>query len=161
MCCRWSKTPKLVRSSNRLAPSSALLSTSQHSSRIHSYIAPQHSQCISTSTSSPSVYCITQWARYFPSPCSALLHTCLTTRSRCRLCNRVPRAPFSPLFCAVVHLVRYCHTSCSTTHCLADVDWLTCGISSAATTAASGFGEPFLFGTRMHRSNRRAYACTS
>ena len=81
---------------------------------------------------------------------------------RSAACVTTSHARLSLFFlCTVVHLVRYCHTSCSTAHCLAGVDWLTCGISSAATTTASGIGKPFLFGARVHRSNRRAYACAS
>lgn len=107
----------------------------------------------------PSSHGSTLQTWYFAHPYSLLLHACSATRSLCRVCDGVPHVLPSTLHCAPVHVARCCHTSCSTAHCLGEVDWLTCRISSAATIAVISIGKPFLFGGRVYRSYWRA--CTS
>ena len=95
-----------------------------------------------------------------PCSCGALSHAASATRSRSHLYNHVPRALLWTRICRLrVHVVRFCHTSCSTRHYRGHRDWLTCRISSTATSFAIGIGQPFLFGARMHRSYW--CACTS
>jgi hypothetical protein len=49
--------------------------------------------------------------------------------------------------------------SCSTAQCLAQIDWLTCRISSTSSSFAIGIGNPLLFGAGVHRSDW--LSCTS
>lgn len=141
--------------SHKLAPFSALF-PDQHSPRVHSYITPQHSVCISLL---PFDFCSTQRALIRSCPCSAFC-TLVLPPDCGAACATTSHARLLLLsIAASVHVVRYCHTSCSTAHRLAQVDWLTCRISSAAITAATGTGKPFLFGTGLLGSYRRA--CTS
>jgi hypothetical protein len=106
------------------------------------------------------VYCYTLWVRHLSLLLWCAFARCFCTRSRSHLYNHVPRALLSTRICRLrVHVVRFCHTSCSTRHYRGHGDWLTCRISSTATSFAIGIGQPFLFGARMHRSYW--CACTS
>jgi hypothetical protein len=106
----------------------------------------------------PSSHCYTLWAHHLSVPvvrfARLLCHPIAVPLVRPR-----PTRASSLLYRAPVHAVRYCHTSCSTAHRLTQIDWLTCGISSASTTAVIGIGQPFLFGPSMHRSDW--WTCTS
>jgi hypothetical protein len=77
------------------------------------------------------------------------------------LVSRRPTRASSPsLYRPRVHVVRFCPTSCSTSQCLAQIDWLTCRISSTSPSCAIVFRKPLLFfGAGMHRSIR--HSCTS
>jgi hypothetical protein len=140
-----------------------------HSSRKTTFLLHLLLYCITTRPAHPLV---------FFSPC-LLLHHCgsaiLLQTAVVRSCTPslqshpiaeplVPQHPTraspSSLYRPPVHAVRFCNTSCSTRQCLAQIDWLTCRISSTSPYGAIVIGKPLLFfGSGMHRSIR--HSCTS
>jgi hypothetical protein len=100
----------------------------------------------------PSVSCYTLWARRFlPSAaCGAHLHARSASHARLFLSPSIAHGYTLSVF--VPH-------SCSTAQCLAQIDWLTCRISSTSSSSAIGIGNPLLFGAGVHRSDWPS--CTS